>query len=201
MVITCLDMEGVVTPEIWIAFADAAGIPALRRTTRDEPDYGKLMQYRMDILREHNLGIREIKEVIQTIDPLPGAKEFLEELRTLGPTVIITDSFDCFVGPLQAKLGWPMILCNELVVAEDGFVTGVKMRCPETKLTSVRSFQNMGLETIGIGDSFNDLAMIRAGKAGFLFRSTQEIKEANPDLQEFTEYDELLEAIREAIEK
>ena len=199
MNVCCLDMEGVLVPEIWIAFAEASGIPALRRTTRDEPDYDKLMRYRMDILREHGLGLPQIQEVIATIDPLPGAKEFLDELRSLSQVIIISDTFEEFAKPLMAKLGWPTLFCNALEVGTDGMVTGVRMRCPESKLTTVRGLQGMGFETIATGDSFNDLAMIRASKAGFLFRSTDAIRRDNPDLPAYDEFDELLAAFKAAL--
>ena len=199
MNVCCLDMEGVLVPEIWIAFAEASGIPALRRTTRDEPDYDKLMRYRMDILREHGLGLPQIQEVIATIDPLPGAKEFLDELRSLSQVIIISDTFEEFAKPLMAKLGWPTLFCNALEVDVDGMVTGVRMRCPESKLTTVRGLQGMGFETIATGDSFNDLAMIRASKAGFLFRSTDAIRRDNPDLAAYDEFDELLAAFKAAL--
>ena len=182
MNVCCLDMEGVVVPEIWIAFSEASGIPELRRTTRDEPDYDKLMKWRMGILREHGLGLKEIQDVIATIDPLPGAREFLDELRSLSQVIIISDTFEEFAKPLMAKLGWPTLFCNSLEIDADGMVAGVRMRCPESKLTTVRGLQAMGFETIATGDSYNDLAMIRASKAGFLFRSTDQIKADNPDL-------------------
>lgn len=196
MNVCCLDMEGVLVPEIWIAFAEASGIPELRRTTRDEPDYDKLMRYRMDILRERGLGLPQIQEVIATIDPLPGAREFLDELRSLSQVIIISDTFEEFAKPLMKKLGWPTLFCNALEVGEDGMVNGVHMRCPESKLTTVRGLQGMGFETIATGDSFNDLAMIRASKAGFLFRSTDAIKRDNPDLAAYDEFDELLAAFK-----
>ena len=199
MNICCLDMEGVLVPEIWIAFAEESGIPSLRRTTRDEPDYDKLMRFRMDILREHGLGLPQIQEVIASIDPLPGAKEFLDELRTLSQVVIISDTFEEFAKPLMEKLGWPTLFCNALEVGEDGMVEGVHMRCPESKLTTVRGLQGMGFETIATGDSFNDLAMIRASKAGFLFRSTDAIRRDNPDLAAYDEFDELLAAFKAAL--
>lgn len=199
MNVCCLDMEGVLVPEIWIAFAEASGIPELRRTTRDEPDYDKLMRYRMDILREHGLGLPQIQEVIATIDPLPGAREFLDELRSLSQVIIISDTFEEFAKPLMKKLGWPTLFCNALEVGEDGMVNGVHMRCPESKLTTVRGLQGMGFETIATGDSFNDLAMIRASKAGFLFRSTDAIKRDNPDLAAYDEFDELLAAFKAAL--
>ncbi len=199
MNVCCLDMEGVLVPEIWIAFSEASGIPELRRTTRDEPDYDKLMAYRMDILREHGLGLRQIQEVITTIDPLPGAKEFLDELRSISQVIIISDTFEEFAKPLMRKLGWPTLFCNALEVGEDGMVEGVHMRCPQSKLTTVRGLQGMGFETIATGDSFNDLSMIRASKAGFLFRSTDAIKADNPDLPAFEEFDDLLAAFRAAL--
>lgn len=199
MNVCCLDMEGVLVPEIWIAFSEATGIPELRRTTRDEPDYNKLMRFRMDILREHGLGLPQIQEVIATIDPLPGAKEFLDELRTLSQVIIISDTFEEFAKPLMAKLAWPTLFCNSLEVGEDGMVEGVHMRCPESKLTTVRALQSMGFETIATGDSFNDLAMIRASKAGFLFRSTDAIKADNPDLPAYEEFSDLLDAFKAAL--
>ena len=196
MVITCLDLEGVLVPEIWIAFADAVGIPELRRTTRDEPDYDKLMNFRLGILKEHNLGLKEIQDTIAKIDPLPGAKEFLDELRSLGQVIILSDTFSQFATPLMKKLGWPTIFCNSLVVADSGEITGYKMRCPHSKLTTVKALQSAGLETIASGDSFNDLEMIKASKAGFLFRSTEKIIKEYPQFPAFTEYSELLEAIK-----
>ena len=199
MNICCLDMEGVLVPEIWIAFSEASGIPELRRTTRDEPDYDKLMRWRMGILREHGLGLREIQDVIATIDPLPGAKEFLDELRSLTQVIILSDTFEQFAKPLMAKLGWPTIFCNTLEVAESGEITGYRMRCEKSKLTTVKALQSAGLDTIAAGDSFNDLGMIQASKAGFLFRSTDAIKAAHPELQAFEEYSELLEAIKKAL--
>ena len=199
MNVCCLDMEGVLVPEIWIAFSEASGIPELRRTTRDEPDYDKLMHYRMDILREHGLGLPQIQEVIATIDPLPGAREFLDELRSLSQVIIISDTFEEFAKPLMKKLGWPTLFCNALEVGEDGMVNGVHMRCPESKLTTVRGLQGMGFQTIACGDSFNDLAMIRASKDGFLFRSTDAIKRDNPDLAAYDEFDELLAAFKAAL--
>ena len=200
MNICCLDMEGVLVPEIWIAFSEASGIPELRRTTRDEPDYDKLMRFRMDILREHGLGLPQIQDVISTIDPLPGAKEFLDELRTLSQVIIISDTFEEFAKPLMAKLNWPTLFCNSLEVGEDGMVEGVHMRCPESKLTTVRALQSAGFDTIATGDSFNDLAMIRASKAGFLFKSTDSIKASNPDLPAYDEFDDLLAAFKAALE-
>lgn len=199
MYVTCLDLEGVLVPEIWIAFAEASGIPELKRTTRDEPDYDKLMKFRLDILKEHNLGLKEIQDVIATIDPMPGAKEFLDELRTLCQVIIISDTFTQFAKPLMEKLGWPTLFCNELVVAETGEVTDFKMRCDQSKLTTVRALQSAGLETIAAGDSFNDLGMIKASKAGFLFKSTDSIKADNPDVPAFETYEELMTAIKGVI--
>ena len=199
MNIVCLDMEGVLVPEIWIAFAEASGIPELKRTTRDEPDYDKLMTWRLGILKEHGLGLKEIQETIAKIDPLPGAKEFLDELRSVTQVIVLSDTFEQFAKPLMEKLGWPTIFCNTLEVAESGEITGFKMRCEKSKLTTVKGLQSIGYETIAAGDSFNDLGMIRASKAGFLFRSTDAIKADNPDLQAFEEYDDLLEAIRKAL--
>ena len=200
MYITCLDMEGVLVPEIWIAFAQASGIPELRRTTRDEPDYDKLMAYRLDILKEHGLGLKEIQAVIATIDPLPGAKEFLDELRRDTQVIILSDTFEQFAKPLMEKLGWPTIFCNTLEVAEGGEITGYKMRCPQSKLTTVKALQSCGFDTIAAGDSFNDLAMIQASKAGFLFKSTDAIKADHPELPAFEEFDDLLHAIEEALD-
>ena len=197
MNIVCLDMEGVLTPEIWIAFSEASGIPELRRTTRDEPDYDKLMRWRLDILKEHGLGLKEIQATIATIDPQPGAKAFMDELRSITQAVILSDTFSQFAQPLMKKLGWPTLLCNELVVAPDGEITGFRMRCENTKLSTVKAFQSVGFETIAAGDSFNDLAMIRASKAGILFRSTEAIKAANPDLPAVEDFDELLRLIKE----
>ena len=199
MNIVCLDMEGVLVPEIWIAFAQESGIPELRRTTRDEPDYDKLMRWRLGILKEHGLGQREIQQTIARIDPLPGAKDFLDALRRETQAVILSDTFEEFAKPLMEKLGWPTILCNSLEVAESGEITGFKMRCPQSKLTTVRALQSIGYETIAAGDSHNDLAMIRASKAGFLFRSTEKIKAENQDLPAYEEFDELLSAIRAAL--
>lgn len=196
MTITCLDLEGVLVPEIWIAFADAAGIPELRKTTRDEPDYDKLMKYRLAILKEHGLGLKEIQDVIATIDPMPGAKEFLDELRSLCQVIIISDTFTQFAAPLMKKLGMPTIFCNTLEVGEDGSVTGYKMRVANSKLTTVKALQSVGFETIASGDSYNDLGMIKASKAGFLFKSTDKIKADNPDLPAFETYDELMAAIK-----
>ena len=199
MNIVCLDMEGVLVPEIWIAFAQASGIPELRRTTRDEPDYDKLMAWRLDVLRQHGLGLKEIQDTIAKIDPLPGAKEFLDELRALTQVVILSDTFEQFAKPLMAKLGWPALFCNTLEVGPDGAITGYKMRCPHSKLTTVRALQSCGFDTIAAGDSFNDLAMIQAGKAGFLFRSTDQIKADYPDIPAFEEFDDLLHAIKAAL--
>lgn len=199
MDVVCLDMEGVVVPEIWIAFAEATGIPEFKRTTRDEPDYDKLMKYRIDLLKQHGLGLKEVQEVISTIEPLEGAKEFLDTLRKETQVVILSDTFTQFAGPLIAKLGYPSLFCNELVVAEDGEITGYNMRCENSKLTTVKALQSCGFETIAAGDSHNDLAMIRASKAGFLFRSTEQIKQDNPDLPAFEEYDEFLAAIEGAL--
>ena len=199
MYVVCLDMEGVVVPEIWIAFAEATGIPEFKRTTRDEPDYDKLMKYRIDLLKQHGLGLKEVQEVISTIEPLEGAKEFLDTLRKETHVVILSDTFTQFAGPLIAKLGYPSLFCNELIVAEDGEITGYKMRCENSKLTTVKALQSCGFETIAAGDSHNDLAMIRASKAGFLFRSTEQIKKDNPDLPAFEEYDEFLAAIEGAL--
>ncbi len=198
MFVTCLDLEGVLVPEIWIAFAEATGIPELKKTTRDEPDYDKLMNYRIGILKEHGLGLREIQDTIATIDPLPGAKEFLDKLRAFGQVIIISDTFSQFAGPLMAKLGMPTIFCNELIVSDDGEITGYKMRCEKSKLTTVKALQSCGFETIASGDSFNDLAMIEASKAGFLFRTTDAIKKDYPQYPAFEEYDDLYNAIVEA---
>ncbi len=199
MNVVCLDLEGVLVPEIWIAFAEASGIPELKRTTRDEPDYDKLMKWRIGILKEHGLGLKEIQDTIAKIDPLPGAKEFLDELRTLTQVIIISDTFTQFATPLMKKLGWPTIFCNTLEVADNGEITGFRMRCPQSKLTTVKALQSCGFETIASGDSHNDLAMIKASKAGFLFKSTDAIKAANPELKAFDEYADLLAAIKEAL--
>jgi phosphoserine/homoserine phosphotransferase len=199
MYITCLDLEGVLVPEIWIAFAEASGIPELKKTTRDEPDYDKLMKWRLGILKEHGLGLKEIQDTIAKIDPLPGAKEFLDELRSLTQVIIISDTFTQFATPLMEKLGWPTIFCNSLEVAESGEITGFKMRIENSKLTTVKALQSIGYETIASGDSYNDLAMIQASKAGFLFRSTDKIKADYPDLPAFEEYDDLLNAIKEQL--
>ncbi|MFR7746390.1 MAG: bifunctional phosphoserine phosphatase/homoserine phosphotransferase ThrH [Eggerthellaceae bacterium] len=201
MYITCLDMEGVLVPEIWIAFAEATGIPELKKTTRDEPDYDKLMKFRIQVLKEHGLGLKEIQDTIATIDPTPGAKDFLDELRQMGQVIILSDTFTQFAMPLMKKLNWPTLFCNELVVSDSGEVTGFKMRCEQSKLTTVRALQSCGFETIAAGDSFNDLGMIRASKAGFLFKSTDAIKADNPDLPAFDEYDDLLTAIKEQLAK
>ena len=200
MYMTCLDLEGVLVPEIWIAFAEETGIPELKKTTRDEPDYDKLMKYRLDILKEHGLGLKEIQATIEKIDPMPGAKEFLDELRSFTQVVIISDTFTQFAQPLMKKLGWPTLFCNELVVAENGEVTGYKMRIENSKYSTVKALHSAGVTTIASGDSFNDLGMIRASKAGFLFRTTDAIKEANPDVPALETYDELLAAIRKAME-
>lgn len=198
MYVTCLDLEGVLVPEIWIAFAEETGIPELKKTTRDEPDYNKLMNYRLDILRQHGLGLKEIQETISKIDPLPGAKEFLDKLRESGQTIIISDTFTQFAKPLMKKLGWPTIFCNELVVGENGEITDFRMRIDRSKYSTVKALQAMGFDTIACGDSYNDLEMIKAGKAGFLFRSTDSIKEANPDVPAFDSYDDLFDAIMAA---
>ena len=199
MNIVCLDLEGVLEPEIWIAFSEASGIPELRRTTRDEPDYDKLMWWRIGILKEHGLGLKQIRETIAKIEPLEGAKEFLDELRQLVPTVILSDTFEQFGFPLMEKLGRPTLLCNKLEVAPDGEITGFTMRCEQSKLTSVKAFQAMGYETIAVGDSYNDLGMIRASKAGFLFRAPDNVKAENPDLPALETYEELLSAIKAAL--
>ncbi|HAG14235.1 MAG TPA: bifunctional phosphoserine phosphatase/homoserine phosphotransferase ThrH [Ruminococcus sp.] len=199
MYITCLDLEGVLVPEIWIAFAEASGIPELRKTTRDEPDYDKLMQYRLAILKEHGLGLKEIQAVIEKIDPMPGAKEFLDALRAECQVIIISDTFTQFAAPLMKKLGMPTIFCNSLEVAPDGEITGYKMRCEKSKLTTVKALQSIGYQTIASGDSFNDLGMISASKAGFLFRSTEQIKKDYPQYPAYETYDELLNAIKNAM--
>lgn len=201
MIITCLDLEGVLVPEIWIAFADAVGIPELRRTTRDEPDYDKLMKFRIGILKEHGLGLKEIQDTIKKIDPLPGAKEFLDELRTVCQTIIISDTFSQFAAPLMAKLGQPTIFCNSLEVSEKGEITGYKMRCEKSKLTTVKALQSIGYDTIASGDSFNDIGMIQASKAGFLFRTTDQIKKDYPQYPAFTEYSELLNAVKKVVKE
>lgn len=199
MEIVCLDLEGVLVPEIWIAFAEESGIPELKRTTRDEPDYDKLMNWRIQILKEHGLGLKEIQETIAKIDPMPGAKEFLDELRSITQVIIISDTFTQFASPLMEKLGWPTIFCNSLEVAETGEITGFKMRCEKSKLTTVKALQSIGYDTIASGDSHNDLGMIQASKAGFLFRSTDAIKKEYPELPAYEEYSELLAAIKEAL--
>ena len=199
MKITCLDLEGVLVPEIWIAFSKASGIPELKRTTRDEPDYDKLMRWRLGVLKEHKLGLKEIQETIATIDPLPGAKEFLDELRSLTQVVIISDTFTQFATPLMKKLGWPTIFCNTLEVAPDGEITDFRMRIENSKLSTVRALQSIGYETIAAGDSYNDLAMIQASKAGFLFRSTEKIKQDYPELPAFDDFEDLLSAIKQEL--
>lgn len=196
MTIVCLDMEGVLVPEIWVAFAKATGLEELKRTTRDEPDYDKLMKFRLNILRENNLGLKEIQDVISTIDPLPGAREFLDKLRELTQVIILSDTFTQFAKPLMKKLGWPTIFCNTLTVADNGEITGYKMRVENTKFTTVKALQSMGFDTVAAGDSHNDLAMIGASKAGFLFKSTDAIKSEHPELPAYEEFDELFEAIK-----
>lgn len=200
MDIVCLDLEGVLVPEIWIAFAEESGIPELKKTTRDEPDYDKLMNWRLGILKEHGLGLKEIQETIAKIDPLPGAKEFLDKLREMGQVIIISDTFTQFAKPLMKKLGWPTIFCNSLEVAPDGTITGFKMRIEKSKYTTVKALQSIGFETIASGDSYNDLGMIEASKAGFLFRSTEQIKKDHPELVAYETYDELFDAIKKAME-
>lgn len=200
MDIVCLDLEGVLVPEIWIAFSEATGIPELKKTTRDEPDYDKLMNYRLNILKQHHLGLKEIQKTIAGIDPLPGAKAFLDELRTLTQVIIISDTFTEFAKPLMEKLDWPTLFCNRLQVAPDGGITGYQMRIENSKLTTVKALQSAGFQTIAAGDSYNDLGMIKAGKAGFLFRSTEQIKKDHPDIPAFEEYDEFLEAIKGALD-
>lgn len=197
--IVCLDLEGVLVPEIWIAFAEASGIPELKRTTRDEPDYNKLMNWRISILKEHGLGLKEIQETIAKIDPMPGAKEFLDELRSLTQVIIISDTFTQFAAPLMKKLGMPTIFCNTLEVADDGEITGFRMRCEKSKLSTVRALQSVGFETVAAGDSYNDLGMIEASKAGFLFRSTEKIKLDYPNLPAYEEYNDLLDAIKKVL--
>lgn len=199
MNIVCLDLEGVLVPEIWIAFAEASGIPELKRTTRDEPDYDKLMTWRLGILKEHELGLKEIQETIAGIDPIPGAKEFLDELRSLTQVIIISDTFEQFAGPLMKKLGYPTIFCNSLEVSESGEITGYRMRCEQSKLTTVKALQSIGYETIAAGDSHNDLGMIKASKAGFLFKSTEQIKADHPDIPAFETYNEFLSAIEKCL--
>ncbi|MDE6909575.1 MAG: bifunctional phosphoserine phosphatase/homoserine phosphotransferase ThrH [Lachnospiraceae bacterium] len=199
MYIVCLDLEGVLVPEIWIAFAEASGIPELKKTTRDEPDYDKLMTWRLGVLKEHGLGLKEIQETIAKIDPIPGAKEFLDALRSMTQVIIISDTFSQFATPLMKKLGWPTIFCNSLEVAENGEITGFKMRCEQSKLTTVKALQSIGYETIAAGDSYNDLGMIKASKEGFLFKSTDKIKTDNPQLAAYETYDELMAAIKKSI--
>ena len=199
MYITCLDLEGVLVPEIWIAFAEATGIPELKRTTRDEPDYDKLMKYRIGILKEHGLGLKEIQDTIAKIDPMPGAKEFLDELRSCCQVIILSDTFTQFAGPLMKKLGMPTIFCNELTVGENGEITGFRMRCEQSKLTTVKCLQAMGFDTIAAGDSFNDLGMIKASKAGFLFRTTEQLKKDYPEYKALETYDELYDEIVKAL--
>ena len=201
MYITCLDLEGVLVPEIWIAFAEATGIPELKKTTRDEPDYDKLMKYRINILKEHGLGLKEIQKTIAKIDPLPGAKEFLDELRSFTQAIILSDTFEQFAAPLMKKLGLPTIFCNTLEVSPSGEITGYKMRCEKSKYTTVKALQSCGFETIASGDSFNDLGMIQASKAGFLFRTTEKIKADYPQYPAFTEYSKLLDAIKKVVEE
>ena len=199
MNVVCLDMEGVLVPEIWIAFAEASGIPELKRTTRDEPDYNKLMNWRLGVLKEHGLGLKEIQQVISTIDPLPGAREFLDALREETQVIILSDTFEQFAKPLMKKLNWPTLFCNTLEVASSGEITGFRMRCPQSKLTTVKALQSCGFETIAAGDSFNDLGMIQASKAGFLFKSTAAIKADHPELPAYEAFDDLLKAIREKL--
>ena len=199
MNIVCLDLEGVLVPEIWIAFAEASGIPELKRTTRDEPDYDKLMKWRLSILKEHGLGLKEIQETIAKIDPIPGAKEFLDELRSITQVIIISDTFSQFAGPLMKKLGYPTIFCNSLEVADNGEITGFKMRVENSKYTTVKALQSIGFQTIASGDSHNDLGMIQASKAGFLFKSTEQIKKDHPELPAYKTYDELMAAIKKAL--
>ena len=199
MNIVCLDMEGVLVPEIWIAFANETGIEELKKTTRDEPDYDKLMNYRLNILKEHGLGLKAIQETIEKIDPMPGAKEFLDQLREITQVIILSDTFTQFAQPLMKKLGWPTIFCNTLEVDEDGTITGYKMRCEKSKLTTVKALQSCGFQTIASGDSFNDLGMIQASKAGFLFKSTEQIKKDYPQFPAFDQYDQLLEAIKKSL--
>lgn len=198
MKLICLDLEGVLVPEIWVAFAEASKIPELKKTTRDEPDYDKLMRWRLSVLKEHGLGLKEIQETIASIDPLPGAKEFLDELRSFAQVIIISDTFTEFAQPLMKKLGWPTIFCNSLVVAEDGEITDYRMRVENSKLTTVRALQSIGFETVASGDSYNDLGMILAGKSGFLFRTTEQIKADYPQIPALETYEELLNALKEA---
>ena len=200
MNLVCLDMEGVLVPEIWIAFAEASGIPELKRTTRDEPDYNKLMQYRLAILKEHGLGLKEIQATIAKIDPLPGARAFLDELRTLTQVIILSDTFEQFAKPLMEKLGWPTLFCNTLEVAPGGEITGFRMRCAQSKLTTVKALQSIGYETIASGDSYNDLGMIQASKAGFLFKSTDKIRADHPELPAYEEFSDLLAAIKAVLD-
>lgn len=199
MYITCLDVEGVLVPEIWVAFAEESGIPELKRTTRDEPDYDKLMNWRLSILKEHGLGLKEIQETISRIDPLPGAREFLDTLRSFTQVILISDTFTEFAAPLMEKLGYPTLFCNSLEVAEDGEITGFKMRIEQSKLSTVKALQSIGFDTIASGDSYNDLGMIKASKAGFLFRSTEQIKADNPQIPAYEAYDELMQAIKDAM--
>ena len=199
MIIVCLDLEGVLVPEIWVAFAEETGIPELKKTTRDEPDYDKLMKWRLGILKEHGLGLKEIQETIAKINPMPGAKEFLDELRSMTQVIIISDTFTQFAAPLMKKLGWPTIFCNSLEVAENGEITGYRMRVENSKYSTVKALQSIGFETIASGDSHNDLGMIKASKAGFLFKSTEQIKKDNPELPAYETYDELMEAIKKAL--
>ncbi len=200
MDIVCLDLEGVLVPEIWIAFAQESGIPELKKTTRDEPDYDKLMRWRIGVLKEHGLGLKQIQDTIAGIDPLPGAKEFLDELRSITQVIIVSDTFSQFAAPLMKKLGWPTIFCNSLEVAENGEITGFKMRCEQSKLTTVKALQSIGFNTIASGDSYNDLGMIKAGKAGFLFKSTDKIIADNPDIPAYETYEELLKAIKDVLD-
>ena len=200
MYITCLDLEGVLVPEIWIAFSQASGIPELKRTTRDEPDYNKLMNWRLGILKEHNLGLKEIQDTIAKIDPMPGAKEFLDELRSISQVIIISDTFTQFAAPLMKKLGMPTIFCNTLEVQPNGEITGFKMRLPDSKLNTVKALQSIGFQTIASGDSYNDLGMIKASKAGFLFKSTEKIKADNPNIPAYETYEELMKAIKNAMD-
>lgn len=199
MNIVCLDLEGVLVPEIWIEFAKESGIPELEKTTRDEPDYDKLMKYRLDVLKQHGMGLKEIQQTIEKIEPMPGAKAFLDELRSMTQVIIVSDTFEQFAMPLMKKLGWPTIFCNTLEVAENGEITGFRMRVDQTKLTTVKALQSIGFETIASGDSYNDLGMIGASKAGFLFRSTPEIKAEHPELQAYETYEELMNAIKKAL--
>lgn len=200
MDIVCLDLEGVLVPEIWIAFAQESGIPELKKTTRDEPDYDKLMRWRIGVLKEHGLGLKQIQDTIAGIDPLPGAKEFLDELRSITQVIIVSDTFSQFAAPLMQKLGWPTIFCNSLEIAENGEITGFKMRCEQSKLTTVKALQSIGFNTIASGDSYNDLGMIKAGKAGFLFKSTDKIIADNPDIPAYETYEELLKAIKNILD-